>query len=35
MQSFWEEELHIVVENINNENIAYKIKPESDTDGRI
>ena len=26
MRSFWEEKVHIVVENINNENITYKVK---------
>ena len=35
MRSFWEEKGYVVVENINNENIAYKVKPERDTDGRI
>ena len=35
MQSFWEEKVHVVVENINNENITYKVKPERDADGRI
>ena len=35
MRSFWEERVHVVVENINNENITYKVKPERDTDGRI
>ena len=35
MRSFWEEKVHVVVENINNENITYKVKPERDTDGRI
>ena len=34
MRSFWEEKVHVVVENINNENITYKVKPERDTDGR-
>ena len=34
MRSFWEEKVHNVVENINNENITYKVKPERDTDGR-
>ena len=35
MRSFWEEKVHVVVKNINNENITYKVKPERDTDGRI
>ena len=35
MRSFWEEKGYVVVENINNENITYKVKPERDTDGRI
>ena len=35
MQSFCEERVHVVVENTNNENITYKVKPERDTDGRI
>ena len=35
MQSFWEEKVHVVVENINNENITYKVKPKRDADGRI
>ena len=26
MRSFWEEKVHVVVENINNENITYKVK---------
>ena len=34
MRSFWEK-VHVVVENMNNENITYKVKPERDTDGRI
>ena len=25
--SFWEEKVHIVVENINNENFTFKVKP--------
>ena len=35
MRSFWKEKVYVVVENINNENITYKVKPESDNDGRI
>ena len=35
MQSSWEEKVHVIVENINNENITYKVKPERATDGRI
>ena len=35
MRSFWEEKVHLVVENINNENITYKVKPERETDGTI
>ena len=35
MRPFWEGKIYVVVENINNENITYKIKPERDTDGRI
>ena len=35
MRSFQEEKVHVVVDNINNENITYKVKPERDTDGRI
>ena len=35
MQSFWEEKVHVVVENTNNENITYTVKPERDADGRI
>ena len=34
MRSFWEEKVY-VVENINNENITYKVKPERETDGTI
>ena len=33
--SFWEEKVHVAVENINNENITYKVKLEIDTNGRI
>ena len=35
MRSFWEEKVHVVVQNINNENITYKVKPDRDTDERI
>ena len=35
MRSFWEEKVYVVVENINNKSITYKVKPESDNDGRI
>ena len=28
MRSFWEEKVHLVVENINNENITNKVKSE-------
>ena len=35
MRSFWEEKVHVVVENANNENITYNVKPERDTDRRI
>ena len=35
MGSFWEEKVDVVVENINNENITYKVKSERDTEGRI
>ena len=35
MRSFWEEKVHVVVENINNENTTYKVTTERGTDGRI
>ena len=35
MRSFWEEKVHLVVENINNENITNKVKSEKNTNGRI
>ena len=35
MRSFWEEKVHVVVKNINNENMTYKVKPERETDARI
>ena len=35
MRSFLEEKVHVVVENTNNENIAYKVIREMETDERI
>ena len=35
IRSFWDEKVHVVVENINNENITYKVRPQRNTDGRI
>ena len=35
MRSSWGEKVQVIVENINNENITYKVKPERATDGRI
>ena len=34
MRSFWEEKVHVVVENINNKNVTYKVKSEKETDGK-
>ena len=35
MRSFWDEKIHVVLENIKNKNITYNVKPEKDTNGRI
>ena len=35
MRSFWEEKIHVVLENIKNGHITYNVKPEKDTNGRI
>ena len=35
MRSFWEEKIHVVLENLKNKNITYNVKPEKDTSGRI
>ena len=35
MRSFQEAKVHVVVENTNNENIAYKVIREMETDERI
>ena len=35
MRSFLEEKVHVVVENTSNENIAYKVIREMETDERI
>lgn len=35
MRSFWDEKIHVVLENIKNGHITYNVKPEKDTNGRI
>ena len=30
MRSFWEEKVHVVVENINNKNVTCKVKSEKE-----
>ena len=35
MRSFWEEKVHVVIENLNSENITYKLQPENDLNGKI
>ena len=35
IRSFWDEKIHVVLENIKNKNITYNVKPEKDTNGRI
>ena len=35
MWSFWEENVHVAIENINNENVTYKLKSKRDIDRRI
>ena len=30
MRSFWEDKVHVVKENLNSENITYKVQPEND-----
>ena len=34
MRSFWEDKVHVILENLNSENITYKVQPENDLDGK-
>ena len=34
-RSFWEEKVHVVIENLNSENITYKVQPGNDLNGMI
>ena len=35
MRFFWEDKVHVVIGNLNSENITYKVQPESDSNGKI
>ena len=35
MRSFWEDKVHVVIENLNSENITYIVQPENDLNGTI
>ena len=35
MRSFWEDKVHVVIENVNSENITYKAQPENDLSGKL
>ena len=35
MRSFWEDKVHVIIENLNSENITYKVQPENDLNGKI
>ena len=35
MRSFWEDKVHVVIDNLNSENITYKVQPENDLNGKI
>ena len=35
MRPFWEDKVHVVIENLSCENITYKVQPENDLSGKI
>ena len=35
MRSFREDKVHVVTENLNSENMTYKVQPENDLNGKI
>ena len=35
MRSSWEDKVHVVIENVNSENITYKAQPENDLSGKL
>ena len=35
MRFFWEDKVHVIIENLNSENITYKVQPENDLNGKI
>ena len=35
MRSFWEDKVHVVIENVNSENITYKAQPDNDLSGKL
>ena len=35
MKSFWKDKVHVVIENLNSENITYKVQPENDLNEKI
>ena len=35
IRSFWEDKMHVIIENLNSENITYKVQPENDLNGKI
>ena len=35
MRFFCEDKVHVIIENLNNENITYKVEPENDLNGKI
>ena len=35
MRPFWEDKMHVVIENLNNENITCKVQPENHLNGKI
>ena len=35
MRSFWEDKVHVVIKNLNSENVTYRVQPENDLNGKI
>ena len=35
IRSFWEDKVHVVIENLNSGNITHKMQPENDLNGKI
>ena len=35
MKSFWEDKVHMVIENLNSDNMTYKVQPENYLNGKI